>query len=154
MLIHWVTTDPGDLYQTRALFEEYHVELGVDLCFQGFQEELETLPGRYAPPSGALLMLLDGDQIAGCGALRDLGDGIAEVKRMMVRPDFRGKGFGRAILLALLEKAKELGYTKVRLDTLRRLTAAINLYQAEGFTEIPPYNPNPEPDIVYLERSF
>jgi len=152
--INWVTTDPGDLNQIRALFEEYHVELGVDLCFQGFQEELETLPGRYGSPRGALLMLLEGDQIAGCGALRDLGDGIAEVKRMMVRPDFRGEGFGRAILLALLEKAKELGYTKVRLDTLRRLTAAINLYQAEGFTEIPPYNPNPEPDIVYLERSL
>ena len=133
---------------------DYQAELGVDLCFQSFDEEMATLPGRYASPSGALLLLFQDDSAKGCGALRDLGEGIAELKRMYLEPDIRGHGEGARLLNLLLDKARQLGYERVRLDTLRRLTPAVRLYEKSGFREIAPYNPNPEDDIVYFERSL
>lgn len=150
----WITSEPKLLAEARRLMEDYQAELGVDLCFQKFDEEMATLPGRYAPPTGALMLVSSGHQFVGCGALRDLGDGIVEVKRMYLAPEFRGQGGGRWLLSELLAKARELGYENVRLDTLRRLEPALRLYESAGFKEIPAYNPNPEDDIVYLELAL
>ncbi|MEZ0326511.1 MAG: GNAT family N-acetyltransferase [Fimbriimonas sp.] len=140
------------LDEIRAMLDEYEAELAVDLCFQKFEEERASLPGRYAPPSGALLVALDGEEVVGCGALRDLGDGICEIKRMYIRPPHRKNGLGRRILDELINRAKTIGYTTVRLDTLARLTPALALYESSGFLRIEPYNYNPEADIVYLEK--
>jgi putative acetyltransferase len=145
--------DETSLEHAKELFQEYQAELGLDLCFQGFQEELESLPGKYAAPLGRLYLAYEGDRAIACAALRPLDEGTtAEVKRMYVRPDRRGEGLARE-LLALLVKAAEVGgYEFLRLDTLRRLEPALALYRSCGFTEIEPYNYNPEPDIVYMER--
>lgn len=124
----------------------------MDLCFQSFQEELELLPGQYAPPQGALLLGHDGEAPVGCGGLRGLSPETCELKRIYVRPWMRGQGLGAFICGELMQRGRDLGYTKVRLDTLRRLEAAGKMYERMGFREIEPYNFNPEPDIVYLER--
>jgi GNAT superfamily N-acetyltransferase len=136
----------------RELFREYMAELAVDLCFQGFEAELAELPGKYCPPSGVLVVVLDGDQPVACGALRPLESNVCELKRIYVRPSHRGSGLGRSITLDLMKRAKQIGYTVVRLDTLRRLTPALGLYTSLGFAEIHPYNFNPEPDVAYFER--
>jgi GNAT superfamily N-acetyltransferase len=136
----------------QRLFRIYQEGLGIDLDFQGFEHELATLPGKYGPPGGALVVVYDGEDAIACGALKDLGDGIAEVKRLYVAPSHRGNGLGRTITERLMDRARSMGYHTVRLDTLRRLEAAVSLYRRMGFQEIAPYNFNPEPDIVYLER--
>jgi ribosomal protein S18 acetylase RimI-like enzyme len=136
----------------RTLFREYEQGLGIDLCFQGFEEELASLPGRYAPPSGALILAILDGEVGGCGALRDLGDGICELKRIYVPPQFRGRGLGRAISVELMRLAKAKGYMTARLDTLARLLPAVALYRDLGFEEIQAYNFNPEADIIYMER--
>lgn len=140
----------------RELFLEYQEGLGVDLCFQSFEEELAGLPGKYAEPRGALLLVYsDAGELVGCGALRPLDEpSVCELKRIYVRSAFRGHGLGRLISEALMDRAKEIGYRTVRLDTLARLTSAIKIYRDLGFTEIPAYNYNPEDDIVYFERSL
>lgn len=149
----WVTWGRHELLAlVHTLFTRYQEELGIDLCFQGFQEELITLPGKYGPPSGALLLMTDGSLPVACGAIHDLGDGICEMKRLYVEPEFRGHGIARKISFILMERAVQLGYETMRLDTLRRLTSAMNLYASLGFKEIAPYNFNPEDDIVYFER--
>lgn len=152
-MLKWIWDDI-DLTVVRELFEEYQTELAVDLCFQGWTEELNGLPGKYAPPSGCLLLIYDGHEPVGCGALRDLGDGVCEMKRLYLRPSQRGSGLGREVSEKLMQRARELGYARIRLDTLRRLVPAIKLYQALGFEEIEPYNYNPEDDIVYFEREL
>ncbi len=136
----------------KMLFEEYQEELDIDLCFQGFEEELRNLPGKYGPPKGALLLILDGSAPVGCGALKDLGDSVCELKRIYVRPQYRNVGVGKDITLTLLEHADSLRYTTARLDSLKRLVAAIRLYERLGFRLTEPYNHNPEPDVVYMER--
>ena len=150
----WVSHETDLLAVARRLMEDYQAELGVDLCFQRFDEEMATLPGRYGPPDGALLLVASDGHYVGCGAIRDLGDGIVEVKRMYLAPEVRGQGMGKWLLTKLLGKARELGYQTARLDTLRRLTPAVRLYENAGFTEIPAYNPNPEDDIVYYELAL
>ena len=154
MLIYeWLDSSQHPLIPiARELFQEYSRELGIDLCFQGFAEELATLPGKYAPPRGGLLVVLEDDEPIACGALRELESELVELKRIYVRPDYRGHGLGLAITLGLMDKARATGYRRVRLDTLRRLEPAVKLYASLGFVEIEPYNFNPEPDIVYLER--
>jgi len=136
----------------RELFEEYAAELGVDLCFQGFSTELAELPGKYAPPGGVLYVILDGEAPVACGALRPLDERTCELKRIYVRPSHRGSGLGRRITLDLMNRGREIGYVVVRLDTMRRLGAAVKLYESLGFVEIEAYNFNPEPDIAYFER--
>ncbi len=150
-----VIVEPGDdtrIEAARGIFAEYQRELGVDLCFQSFEEELATLPGKYSPPEGVLMLLYDEGCPVACGALRPLEDGICELKRIYVRPEARRKGIARAISQVLINMAQQLGYQSVRLDTLRRLPGAVDLYTSLGFSEIEPYNFNPEPDIVYMER--
>lgn len=153
MRFHLVKGDdePG-IEAARVLFEHYQKELGLDLSFQGFQEELATLPGKYSYPEGRLYVVYDQGEAIGCAALRPLEEGVAEIKRMYLRPDRRGEGIGRDLLIMLVKAAEMSGYTRVRLDTLGRLTAARRLYESLGFVEIPPYNVNDEPDVLYFER--
>ena len=142
-----------DLVETaRRLFQEYADAIGVDLCFQGFPEELKTLPGKYAPPGGGLFIaLMEGDP-AGCVALRPIEPReTAELKRLYVRPAGRGHGVGRALAHNAIERAREAGYRAVRLDTLASMSDAQRLYRALGFREIPAYTFNPVPGAVYME---
>jgi putative acetyltransferase len=144
-------TTPAQLEAARTLFREYQAAIGVDLCFQGFEAELAALPGGYAPPAGRLLLAWDGDAPVGCGALRSIGSGVAELKRMWTRPAARGRGVARSVAGALLEAARAEGYRAVRLDTLTWMTAARALYASLGFRECPAYYPNPLTGVVYME---
>lgn len=146
---------PGDdeaISLAREMFLEYQKELGVDLCFQAFEAELAGLPGAYGPPLGALYLVSREGRLAACGGVRSLGKGICELKRLYVRPDFRRQGIARQISERLMDDGRAAGHTVCRLDTLARLAPALEMYRALGFEEIPAYNYNPEPDIVYLER--
>lgn len=143
-----------DLDAARALFREYAESLDFELCFQGFDEELEALPGDYAPPEGALLLAEVDSDVAGCVAVRKLEDDICEMKRLYVRPAHRRAGVGRALAEAILDKARTLGYTRMRLDTVASMHAARALYASLGFEEIDSYYHNPLPDVVYMEREL
>jgi putative acetyltransferase len=140
-----------DIEQARRLFQEYAAAVGVDLCFQNFEAELGTLPGKYAPPEGRLLLACSGNQLAGCVALRSLGSGACEMKRLYVRPDFRAHGVGRQLVERIIETAREAGYDKMRLDSLPTMQAAIGLYRRLGFQEILPYGNSPIAGTVFLE---
>jgi len=142
---------PGDIAEVHALLLEYQKALGVDLCFQGFDRELATLPGDYAPPAGRLLVARVGGRVAGCVALRALEPGVCEMKRLFARPEFRGRGVGRALAHAVIAAAREAGYARMRLDTMPAMREAIALYRALGFRETEPYRFNPVPGALYLE---
>jgi GNAT superfamily N-acetyltransferase len=151
---------PADYARARALFEEYAAWLGVDLCFQGFAEELATLPGAYAPPRGRLLLAGPAGAEVGCVALRPLADAgaaegtVGEVKRLYVRPQARGSGLGVALVTALLRDAREIGYRELKLDTLASMNDALRLYGRLGFAECSPYYHNPLPGVVYMSRAM
>jgi ribosomal protein S18 acetylase RimI-like enzyme len=147
-------TFPDDLVVVRALFEEYAAGVGVDLCFQGFADELAGLPGRYARPGGGVWLATEGGGAAGCVALRPLADGACEVKRLYVRPAFRGTGLGRTLAERVLAEAAAMGYRRVLLDTLPSMAGAIRLYRALGFEEVPAYCHNPVPGALFLGRNL
>ncbi len=136
----------------KMLFEEYAEWLGMDLEFQNFQEELDNMPGKYARPSGGLIIAkYDGD-IAGCAAVRKLQDDICEMKRLFVRDQFRGKGIGKALAVRIIEDARKIGYKKMLLDTDgQKMFKAMAMYKSMGFMEIPAYYHNPYDGVVYLE---
>ena len=141
-----------DVQQARALFEEYAAGLGISLCFQNFDRELANLPGDYAPPDGRLLLATEDDQLAGCIAMRKLGPGVCEMKRLFLRPAYRGKGLGRVLVESIIDEARRLGYTHMRLDTMPgRMDQAIALYQSIGFVEIEPYYDNPVEDAKFMQ---
>ncbi len=142
---------PADMTAARTLFKEYQAAIGVDLCFQDFDAELAGLPGDYAPPLGRLLIARVGNDIAGCIALRPLEPGACEMKRLFVRPAFRGLGLGRRLAEAVIAAAREIGYERMRLDTLPSMTEAIALYQSLGFQPIPAYRHNPVGGAAYYE---
>jgi ribosomal protein S18 acetylase RimI-like enzyme len=135
----------------RALFEEYAAALGVDLCFQNFAQELAELPGAYAPPRGCLLFAERAAEHLGCVALRPLGDGTGEVKRLYVRPKARGLGVGRALAEAVIARAQAIGYRELKLDTLAAMRDAQALYASLGFRECEAYYANPLGGTVYME---
>jgi ribosomal protein S18 acetylase RimI-like enzyme len=137
----------------RALFLEYAQSLGFSLCFQSFDTELAELPGAYAPPDGRLLLGTIDGQSAGCAGLHKLERDICEMKRLYVRPRFRGSGLGRGLAEQIIAEARAIGYVKMRLDTIvGKMDPAIELYRRLGFTEINPYRLNPIPGALYMER--
>jgi putative acetyltransferase len=136
---------------TRELFREYSDALDIDLCFQNFEGELAALPGDYAPPKGGLWLALSGDRAAGCAGMRPLADGICELKRLYVRPEFRGQGLGRRLAQAAMVRATEIGYARMRLDSLASMEEALALYESLGFRHSLPYCHNPSPHAVFME---
>jgi len=148
-LIHATTAE--QLAAIRQLFEEYAASLDVDLCFQGFEQELAELPGDYALPKGRLLVALDGATPAGCVALRKISNEVCEMKRLYVRPEFRGKKHGLGLVQAILQEARAIGYRRMRLDTLPSMKQAIALYFSLGFKEMPPYRNNPICGALFFE---
>jgi ribosomal protein S18 acetylase RimI-like enzyme len=141
-----------EVQKARELFEEYATWLGINLCFQNFDKELAELPGEYVPPGGCLLLATENDQTRGCVALRRIGEGIGEMKRLYVRPEFRGQGLGRNLIGAVIEAAREIGYHAIRLDTLPgKMDQAIDMYRSFGFKNIEPYYNNPVPDAAFME---
>ena len=141
----------SDIATARELFIEYQQWLDVDLCFQGFDVELASLPGAYTPPAGGLWLARVGGALAGCVALRPLDDGLCEMKRLWVRPAYRGHGLGRRLAETCLGAARAAGHRAICLDTLGNMAAAHALYADLGFREIPAYYDNPLADVRYLK---
>jgi putative acetyltransferase len=143
---------PEQIAQARELFFEYAQSLGFSLCFQNFDKELASLPGDYAPPDGQLLLAeLDGE-LAGCIALHKLEPGICEMKRLYVRPQFRGRKLGGALAGRIIADARRIGHKRMRLDTVEPVMKdAVAMYRKLGFKEIPAYRPNPNPGTLYME---
>lgn len=137
----------------KQLFIEYAKSLDFDLCFQGFDQELAGLPGKYSQPSGCIILALLEGTTAGCVALRPLPDhdSVCEMKRLYVRPNCQGKSIGRQLVKAIIEEARKLGYKSMRLDTVPSMQTAITLYKSFGFVEIEPYRENPVSGTLYLE---
>jgi ribosomal protein S18 acetylase RimI-like enzyme len=144
----------GDLFEVRNLFEEYADSLGIDLDFQGFDEELAELPGEYGSPDGCLLLALWKGQVAGCVALRKFSPGICEMKRLYTKTQFRGLGIGRALCEEVIGWARRLGYERMRLDTLPSMEEAKGLYSSLGFREIEPYRFNPVEGASFMELTL
>jgi putative acetyltransferase len=146
---------PAQIEQARELFLEYAQSLGFSLCFQSFDEELATLPGDYAPPGGRLLLAKYRDQLAGCVALHALEPGICEMKRLYLRPQFRGRGLGRVLAETIIAEARLIGCRKMRLDTVEPVMPnAVAMYRRLGFKEIEPYRTNPIAGALYMELAL
>jgi ribosomal protein S18 acetylase RimI-like enzyme len=143
---------PEQISQARELFLEYAQSLGFSLCFQSFDKELAGLPGDYAPPDGRLLLAEFEGQLAGCVALHKLDDKICEMKRLYLRPSFRGKGVGLALAEMIIAEARVIGYERMRLDTVELVMKdAVAMYRRLGFKEIAPYRENPIAGAMYME---
>ena len=146
---------PEQIEQARTLFREYESWLGLSLCFQNFDEELANLPGKYAAPSGRLLLAFADGDLAGCVALRALADDVCEMKRLFVRENYRGRKIGNALIEKILEQAKTIGYAKMRLDTYPpKMPKAVALYNAYGFREISAYYHNPFGETLFMEKNL
>jgi ribosomal protein S18 acetylase RimI-like enzyme len=142
---------PEAILHVHSLFKEYAASLEVDLCFQGFEQELAALPGDYASPHGRLLLAWWNDEVAGCVALRRIDPNVCEMKRLYVRPEYRSHGVGRALALRIIEEARQAGYRSMRLDSLPSMKSALRLYRTLGFQNIAPYRDNPVEGTAFLE---
>jgi len=142
---------PSEYLAAQNLIREYADSLGFSLDFQNFEQEIDQLTSYYGPPTGAIVLTKAQEEYVGCTCVRNLGDGIAEIKRMYVKPNFRGQGFGRQMLLKAIEEAKRLGYRFLRLDTIPDMESAIRLYLSVGFYEIEDYTYNPIPGARFME---
>lgn len=135
----------------RQLFLDYASSLGFSLCFQNFEKELACLPGEYAPPFGCLFLAEVNSKLIGCVGLRKINDNTCEMKRLYIEPDYRGRGISKLLVETLISKARELGYTKMRLDTINTMNEAIALYRSFGFIETEPYRYNPIEGVLFME---
>ena len=144
-------TSADQIAAARQLFKEYEASLGIELTFQGFAQEVAVLPGAYAPPAGRLFLATDGLEPGGCVALRSLGAGLCEMKRLYVRPAARGARLGRRLAETVIREARAIGYARMRLDTLPSMKEAFALYQTLGFREIAPYYDNPIVGTRFME---
>lgn len=150
-----IRADSDDHFgKAHALFEEYAALLGIDLSFQRFDEELSNLATVYSPPNGSLLLAFYQDQTSGCVALRKLEEGICEMKRLYVKPQFRNLRIGNALAKGIIDEARRLGYNRMRLDTLPSMARAQALYKSLGFHEIAPYRFNPVDGTVFMELAI
>lgn len=149
-----IATTDTDFEIARQLFQEYADEIEVDLCFQGFQQELAALPKHYGPPMGILFLVQSGDKFIGCAGLRLLQPGVGEIKRLYLRNEARGKGWGRKLMDQLIAFARTKDYQSLVLDTLPSMQAAIGLYQSAGFKEVAPYYKNPIEGVRYFQMDL
>lgn len=138
----------------RELLTEYVSSLGFDLAFQDFRSELAELPGDYAPPSGCILLAIDKSETAGCVALRKISNRVCEMKRLYVRPVFRGRGIGKLLVTSIILEATRRVYGRMRLDTVPSMLEAISLYKSLGFHDIAPYRHNPIPGARFMELTL
>jgi len=146
---------PAEIEAARELFREYEAWLGLDLCFQGFEEELAALPGKYAPPEGRLYLATVDGKPAGCIALRKLRDATCEMKRLYLRDSARGHGLGRRLIEQVIDDARSIGYQRMRLDTFPpKMAKAVELYTRYGFRPIAPYYDNPHDDTLFMELTL
>ncbi len=146
---------PEQIEAARTLFREYETSLGLDLCFQGFEDELLRLPGKYALPDGRLFLAYQDERLAGCVALRKFEDGICEMKRLFVRDKFRGQKIGIGLIERLIVTAREIGYEKLRLDTHPpKMGRAVKLYESHGFVPVAPYYDNPHDGVLFMELTL
>lgn len=142
----------ADILEARELFREYESWLGMDLCFQSFEEELAALPGKYSRPEGRLYLVDVDGLAAGCIALRKLEDEVCEMKRLFLRESARGKGVGNGLIEKLIADAKEIGYKRMRLDTYPpKMGKAVKLYESHAFRPIEPYYNNPHDGVLFME---
>jgi putative acetyltransferase len=154
MQLQYVKYSIRELEQVREIFIEYAEFLKVDLCFQNFEEELQTLHEVYSPPKGCIILANDNEQIIGCVALKPIEESVCEMKRLYVRPIGRGKRLGRLLVEELIGFAKKSGYKTMKLDTLTTLTEAVELYRSMGFVETKPYVYNPLNEVLYFELTL
>lgn len=145
----------SQIHDATTIFREYEAWIDLDLCFQGFEAELSALPGKYATPDGRLLLAYVDDRLAGCIAMRKLNDGVCEMKRLFVRDDFRGIKIGISLIERLIAEAREIGYSRMRLDTFPpKMGKAVSLYETHGFVEIPSYYDNPHSEVLFMELTL
>ncbi len=143
-----------DMKKVRKLFREYQEWIGIDLCFQGFEEELSTLPGSYVPPKGVILVAIEDREAVGCVGIRPRMNNEAELKRLYVQPNHQGRSIGKRLLQTAMSKAKIIGYTSIVLDTLPTMQTAKSLYVDYGFKKIPAYYENPVEGVEYYKYVF
>lgn len=153
MILQLVTSEPL-VSQAQEIFREYQVSLGIDLCFQDFEQELAALPGKYAPPQGRLYLAFIDEKLAGCIALRPYQEEVCEMKRLYVRPQYRGQYLGLLLAREIIDEARKIGYRKMVLDTLDTMTGAQKLYRSLGFQEIEPYCFNPIDGALYMSLNL
>lgn len=139
---------------TKGLIRKYLDWIQIDLCFQHIEEELEHFPDKYREPEGAFLVARDGEAVVGCVGLKKIGEGICEMKRLFVKDEYKGQGIGKGLADAIVREAKNKGYSRMRLDSLKRMGTAVALYKKLGFKEIGQYVENPIDDAVFLEKEL
>lgn len=154
MQLHYVKYSLEELEQVREIFIEYADFLQVDLCFQDFEKELQTLHEVYFPPLGCIILAKDEKKVVGCIALKPIGEDICEMKRLYVKPVARGKALGNQLVEELIHFATQVGYKTMKLDTLTSLKDAIKIYRSKGFVETDAYVYNPLPEVLYLQLSL
>jgi putative acetyltransferase len=151
MIKYIISKSDKDFTDAKDLFVEYASSLNFELCFQNFEEEISNLPAQYSEPTGCIILCYENDKPIGCVGLRKFAEDVCEMKRLYLRKEARGKGIGRVLAIKIIEKAKELGYKKMQLDTIETMKEAIALYKSMGFKEIKPYRYNPLDGVLYME---